>query len=54
MNYPVIDPVGAGTNIKLLIKNSGNTIAAESFLSLTIPDSLMRRMTMMSRTLPNS
>ena len=27
MDYPVIDPVGTGTNIKLLIKNSGNTIA---------------------------
>ena len=26
MDYPVIDPVGTGTNIKLLIKNSGNTI----------------------------
>ena len=26
MDYPVIDPVGPGTNIKLLIKNSGNTI----------------------------
>ena len=26
-DYPVIDPVGTGTNIKLLIKNSGNTIS---------------------------
>ena len=27
MDYPVIDPVGTGSNIKLLIKNNGNTIA---------------------------
>ena len=27
MNYPVIDPIGTGSNIRLLIKNSGNTIA---------------------------
>ena len=27
MNYPVIDPVKTGKNIKLLIKNSGNSIA---------------------------
>lgn len=27
MNYPVIDPVGTGTNIKALIKGSGNTVA---------------------------
>ena len=27
MDYPVIDPVGTGANIKVLIKNSGNTIA---------------------------
>ena len=27
MDYPVIDPVGTGKNIKNLIKNSGNTIA---------------------------
>ena len=26
MDYPVIDPVGTGKNIKNLIKNSGNTI----------------------------
>ena len=26
MNYPVIDPVKTGKNIKLLIKNSGNSI----------------------------
>ena len=27
MNYPVIDPVGTGANIKALIKGSGNTVA---------------------------
>lgn len=27
MNYPVIDPIKTGKNIKLLIKNSGNSIA---------------------------
>jgi transcriptional regulator with XRE-family HTH domain len=27
MNYPVIDPVGTGANIKALIKRSGNTVA---------------------------
>ena len=27
MDYPVIDPVGTGTNIRILIRNSGNTIA---------------------------
>ena len=27
MDYPVIDPVGTGLNIKMLIKASGNTIA---------------------------
>ncbi|MBR1814824.1 MAG: helix-turn-helix transcriptional regulator [Lachnospiraceae bacterium] len=27
MNYPVIDPVGTGMNMKSLIKNSGNTVA---------------------------
>ena len=28
MNYPVIDPVGTGANIRNLIRNSGNTIAS--------------------------
>ena len=28
MDYPVIDPVGTGKNIKNLIKNSGNTIVS--------------------------
>ena len=27
MDYPVIDPVGTGLNIKMIIKSSGNTIA---------------------------
>ena len=27
MDYPVIDPVGTGSNIKALIINSGNTVA---------------------------
>ena len=27
MDYPVIDPVGTGSNIKMLIRDSGNTIA---------------------------
>ena len=27
MDYPVIDPVGTGMNIKTLIANSGNTVA---------------------------
>lgn len=27
MDYPVIDPVMTGKNIKTLIKNSGNTVA---------------------------
>ena len=27
MNYPVIDPVATGSNIKKFIRNSGNTIA---------------------------
>ena len=27
MNYPVIDPVLTGTNLKRLIRNSGNTVA---------------------------
>ena len=27
MDYPVIDPVGTGKNIKDLIKSSGNTVA---------------------------
>ena len=27
MDYPVIDPVGTGLNIRILIRNSGNTIA---------------------------
>ena len=27
MDYPVIDPVGTGTNLRKLIRNSGNTIA---------------------------
>ena len=27
MDYPVIDPVGTGMNIKTLIVNSGNTVA---------------------------
>ncbi len=26
MDYPVIDPVGTGSNIRTLIRNSGNTI----------------------------
>ena len=28
MDYPVIDPVGTGMNIRTLIVNSGNTIAS--------------------------
>ena len=27
MDYPVIDPVGTGSNIRNLIRNSGNSIA---------------------------
>ena len=27
MDYPVIDPVRTGTNIKMLIRKSGNTVA---------------------------
>ncbi len=27
MDYPVIDPVGTGSNIRMLIRNSGNTVA---------------------------
>ena len=27
MDYPVIDPVGTGMNIRALIANSGNTVA---------------------------
>ena len=27
MEFPVIDPVGTGLNIKALIKNSGSTVA---------------------------
>ena len=27
MDYPVIDPVGTGQNLRTLIKNSGNTVA---------------------------
>ena len=27
MDYPVIDPVGTGSNIRSLIRNSGNSIA---------------------------
>ena len=27
MDYPVIDPVGTGSNIRDLIRNSGNSIA---------------------------
>lgn len=27
MDYPVIDPVGTGSNIRLLIRNSGNSVA---------------------------
>ena len=28
MEYPVIDPVGTGENIRQLIRNSGDTVAA--------------------------
>ena len=27
MDYPIIDPVGTGQNLRTLIKNSGNTVA---------------------------
>ena len=27
MDYPVIDLIGTGTNLKMLIRNSGNTVA---------------------------
>ena len=27
MDYPVIDPVGTGSNIRNLIRNSGNSVA---------------------------